>query len=72
MNILVTFGIITLIITTIAGLGYLETVNAGKDKHFCYDQVGDGHMCYAKDKHCEKDQKNDEIAESPCYNQDRT
>jgi len=72
MNILLTFGIIALIITTITGLGYLDTVNADKDKHFCYDQVGDGHMCYAKDKHCEKDQKNDEIAESPCYNQDRT
>ena len=38
MNVLVTFGIIILIITTITGLGYLETVNADKDKDFCYDQ----------------------------------
>jgi hypothetical protein len=74
MKIIVTFGMIVLIITTITGLGYLTTVNADKDKDkdFCYDQVGDGHMCFAKEKHCEKDQKNDEIAESPCYNQDRT
>lgn len=71
MKLFVTFGIIILIITTITNLGYLATVNADKDKDFCYDQVGEGHICYEKEKRCEKALKNDEIAESPCYNQDR-
>jgi hypothetical protein len=71
MKLFVTFGIIILIITTITNLGYLSVVNADRDKDFCYDQVGDGHFCFEKVKRCEKAQKHDEIAESPCYNQDR-
>jgi len=67
----VTFGIIILIVTTITNLGYLSIVNADRDKDFCYDQVGDGNICFEKEKRCEKAQKHDEIAESPCYNQDR-
>ena len=72
MKLFVTFGIIILIITTITNLGYLAIVNADRDKDFCYDQVGEGHNCYEKEKRCDKAQKNDEIAESPCYNQDRS
>ena len=71
MKLFVTFGIFMLIITTITNLGYLSIVNADRDKDFCYDQVGDGHFCFEKEKRCDKAQKHDEIAESPCYNQDR-
>jgi hypothetical protein len=47
-------------------------VFADSDKDYCYDQVGDGHPCSDTKKECRHDQKNDEIAESPCYNKDRT
>ena len=46
-------------------------VLADSDKDYCYDQVGDGHPCFDTKKQCRQDQKNDEIAESPCYNKDR-
>lgn len=63
--------VIVLVMAIISSLSYLSSVNADKDKHSCYDQVGDGHFCFAKESRCEKVQKHDEIAESPCYNQDR-
>lgn len=52
-----------LLITTILSLGYLLIVKADSDKDFCYDQVGVGHICFEKEKRCEKAQKHDEIAE---------
>lgn len=60
-----------LVMSIISSLSYLSSVNADKDKDLCYDQVGDGHLCFEKESRCEKVQKHDEIAESPCYNQDR-
>lgn len=63
--------VIVLVMAVISSLSYLSSVNADKDKDSCYDQVGDGHFCFAKESRCEKVQKHDEIAESPCYNQDR-
>ena len=38
-------------------------------KNYCYDQVGDGHDCFETKQKCKAEQKKDEIAESPCYNQ---
>jgi hypothetical protein len=62
---------IVLVMAIISSISYLSSVNADKDKDLCYDQVGDGHLCFEKESRCEKVQKHDEIAESPCYNQDR-
>jgi hypothetical protein len=42
---------------------------ADTDKNYCYDQVGDGHGCFETKQKCKGEQKKDEIAESPCYNQ---
>ncbi len=63
--------VIVLVMAITSSLSYLSSVNADKDKDLCYDQVGDGHPCFEKESRCEKVQKHDEIAESPCYNQDR-
>ncbi len=63
--------VVVLVMAIISSISYLSSVNAVKDKDSCYDQVGDGHFCFAKESRCEKVQKHDEIAESPCYNQDR-
>jgi len=48
----------------------LIMVWADSDKDYCYDQVGDGHFCLNSKQKCEHEQKDDEIAESPCYNED--
>ena len=57
--------------TFIAAYLIPNTILAGRDKDFCYDQVGDGHFCFDTEKQCEKRQNHDEMAESPCYNKDR-
>jgi len=64
------FTIITLVLllVSILSLSYLSSVNGDKD--FCYDQVGDGRHCFEKEKGCDQAQKNDELAESPCYTED--
>ena len=33
----------------------------------CYDQVGDGHLCFQTLQKCQYEQKNDNKSESPCY-----
>jgi len=63
--------VIVLVMAITSSLSYSSSVNADKDKDLCYDEVGDGHPCFEKESRCEKVQKHDEIAESPCYNQDR-
>ena len=37
---------------------------------FCYDEVGDGHYCFEKMEKCEYAEKDDQIAETPCYSED--
>ena len=59
--------VIVLVMAITSSLSYSSSVNADKDKDLCYDQVGDGHLCFEKESRCEKVQKHDEIAESPCY-----
>ena len=43
---------------------------AWSDKNYCYDQVGDGEPCFDTKIKCKHEQKLDEEAESPCYNDD--
>ena len=68
------FKVIAPLITVLI-LSAIISVNsfniAWSDKDFCYDQVGDGHFCFETKKNCRHEQKQDEIAESPCYNKDR-
>jgi hypothetical protein len=56
---------IVLLSFSIISLNYISLVNADSD--YCYDQVGDGHHCFEKEKSCERAQRQDEIAESHCY-----
>lgn len=48
-----------------------DNVWADSDKDFCYDQIGDDHFCFTTIQKCKHQQKHNEIAESPCYNEDR-
>jgi len=63
-------SIIFLILVVITINSSYEIANVYADKDYCYDQVGDGHFCFEKEHRCEKAQKHDEIAESPCYKED--
>ena len=46
--------------------------DSDQDKDYCYDQVGDGHFCFDTKQKCRHEEKSDDIAESPCYNKDRS
>jgi hypothetical protein len=50
---------------SIISINYLPLVNAGSG--YCYDEVGDGHQCFANEKRCERELRQDEMAESHCY-----
>jgi len=50
----------------IHSLSWGESVNS-----FCYDEAGDGQFCFKNEKNCNKQQSDDQIAESPCYEEDR-
>ena len=41
------------------------------DEDFCYDQAGNGHLCFHQRDTCKHEQRNDQIADTPCYNKDR-
>ena len=56
---------IVLLSYSIISTNYLSLVNADSDS--CFDEVGDGHHCFQNEKRCESAQRQDEIAESPCY-----
>jgi hypothetical protein len=74
MKIMLTLSLVVVLMLSIALVNTSYNIAWSKsdnDKDYCYDQVGDGHFCFSK-KECRQDQKNDEIAESPCYNKDRT
>jgi hypothetical protein len=42
------------------------------DEDFCYDEAGPGHFCFHQRDSCKHDQSSDQIAETPCYNKDRS
>lgn len=59
---------IMLILSTIStSYQFIFLVNASSNDLFCYDQIGDGHHCFEREKKCQQVQKHDQIAESPCY-----
>jgi hypothetical protein len=60
-----TINLLILLSLSLFSLSYFASVHADTD--LCYDEVGDGHNCYEKEKICQMVQKHDEIAESPCY-----
>jgi len=51
------------------GIFSLSHDSANADIDFCYDLVGDGHHCFEKKVKCEIVNKDDSMAESPCYNE---
>jgi len=58
-----------IVVTIIVAVTMTLYAWAVTDKNYCYDQVGDGHDCFETKQKCKAEQKKDEIAESPCYNQ---
>ena len=60
-----------LLLVTIVVFAYTtsSTVSGTTNNVYCYDQVGEGHLCYKTEKKCNNEMKKDDIAESPCYNE---
>jgi hypothetical protein len=66
------FPLVTIMTLTLALISSSYSVAwADSDKDLCYDQVGDDQFCFTTIQKCKPEQKHDEIAESPCYNEDR-
>ena len=57
---------ILLLLFEIHSLSWGESANS-----FCYDEAGDNQFCFKNEKNCNKQQSDDQIAESPCYEEDR-
>ena len=61
-------GIMTSILLLLFGIhssSWGESVSS-----FCYDEVGENHFCFKNEKDCNKEQSDNQIAESPCYKED--
>jgi hypothetical protein len=43
---------------------------ADSHKQYCYDQIGDGHICFETKDKCIQGQQRDDIPESFCYEED--
>ena len=66
---------ISLLIITISlllfGLSIVPTLSLGEsERGFCYDEVGDNEFCFRIEEDCNKSQKDNQIAESNCYEED--
>jgi hypothetical protein len=69
---MISFIVFAILILEMANISFnIAWSDSDKDKDYCYDQVGDGHFCFDNKQKCRHEQKQDEIAESPCYNKDR-
>ena len=42
-----------------------------QDKDYCYDQVGEHHLCFDTRKECNDKERQNDQAETPCYNGDK-
>jgi hypothetical protein len=50
------------------GLSIAPNLSLGESvRGFCYDEVGDNEFCFNNQEDCNKSQKDNQIAESNCY-----
>ena len=53
------------------GLSIVPNLSLGESvRGFCYDEVGDNEFCFNNQEDCNKSQKDNQIAESNCYEED--
>jgi hypothetical protein len=53
------------------GLSIVPNLSLGvSERGFCYDEVGDNEFCFNSEQDCNKSQKDNQIAESHCYEED--
>ena len=69
MNSLVITSLIAVLILSL--VSSVITYNIAWSNKYCYDQAGDGHFCFDTKKECKHVQKQNEEAETPCYNKYR-
>jgi hypothetical protein len=53
------------------GLSIVPNLSLGEsERGFCYDEVGDNEFCFKSQQDCNKSQKDNQIAESNCYEEE--
>jgi hypothetical protein len=53
------------------GPSIVPNLSSGEsERGFCYDEVGDNEFCFNSEEDCNKSQKDNQIAESNCYEED--
>jgi hypothetical protein len=53
------------------GLIIVPNLSLGESERcFCYDEVGDNEFCFNSKEDCNKSQKDNQIAETNCYEED--
>jgi hypothetical protein len=53
------------------GLSIVPNLSLGElEPGFCYDEVGDNEFCFKSEQDCNSSQKDNQIAESNCYEED--
>ncbi len=63
--------LIIMISLLLFGLSIVPNLALGdSERGFCYDEVGDNEFCFNSEEDCNKSQKDNQIAESNCYEED--
>jgi hypothetical protein len=58
----------TMISLLLFGLSIVPNLSLGEsERGFCYDEVGDNEFCFKSEEDCNNSQKDNQIAESNCY-----
>jgi len=71
-KLMMSFIVFAILIVEMVNISFnIAWSDSDRDKDYCYDQVGDGHFYFDSKQKCRHEQKQDEIAESLCYNKDR-
>jgi hypothetical protein len=53
------------------GISFVPNLCLGEsERGFCHDEVGDNEFCFNSEEDCNKSQKDNQIAESNCYEED--
>jgi hypothetical protein len=67
---IILFLLTGMMLTFVMTSGCIGLTWADSHKQYCYDQIGDGQICFETKGKCIQGQQRDDIPESHCYEQD--
>ena len=74
MKVRITLSLVVVLVLTLAIINSSYNFALSKpatDKKYCYDQVGEHHLCFDNKEECKHEQKHNDEAETLCYNKNR-